>query len=233
MGDWRRTIEIAALAVLCLPGASRAEQAFPSHDVRIDVSVADAASVSVRERYLLDGPAGASMFELLENACSTIGPISASIDNRPFVLEASHRSPWTILRTTGGSTAGDGRELSLSYDVRLGGGVAVPIVLPSAVLGRAGESRGADVALRVEFGAALSGASVVLPRLERLGDSNAWQARLSAIPSVIHLGLAGSCDRALAGTTGGLEWRFWLFLATMAVWIPVYFWWFGRRGDLR
>ncbi len=38
-----------------------------------------------------------------------------------------------------------------------------------------------------------------------------------------------ACDAAPAGTSGGLEWRFWIFVATMAIWVPLYLWWFGRR----
>jgi hypothetical protein len=110
----------------------------------------------------------------------------------------------------------------------------LPLLVPAATLERAPGSRGAVVDLKVSF-AGGGGARVRLPRFEPTGRSGEWHARLLALPSVLRLELpaapAGRCDAFAAGPTGGLVWRALTFVGTMGVWIPVYFWWFGRRRD--
>jgi hypothetical protein len=231
VGRWRRPSGIAAAALLSLPAAAPAAPPFPSDTVRIVVSVDAPGSARVDEEYGVAQAVEAATFELLERPCATAGPIAATVDGRPLRLEESRRGPWTILRA---SNVPSGVAV-LRYSVRLAGDDAsVPIVVPAAPLQQAPQSDGADVALHVVFATVLREATVALPRLDRSGDG-LWRAHLLAIPSVVVLRLPPRlrtpCGRALAGTTGGLEWRFWIFVATMGAWIPVYFWWFGRRDD--
>lgn len=234
MARWHYPLGVAALAALLSPaGAGAQGRPFPSHDVRIDVSVLDAAAASVVETYARDADAQDAAFEVLDSPCATVGAVSATVAGRRLTVNVSRRGPWTLIRAT--DARRERRAIQVRYGVRLeGAGAAVPVVLPAAALEPAGRLRGADVTLRVTFASAIERGAVLLPRLERAGGG-VWEARLPAIPSVVRLRLAGgrpaACDRALPGTTGGLEWRFWIFVATMAAWIPIYFWWFGRRNE--
>ena len=105
-------------------------------------------------------------------------------------------------------------------------------LVPAAALQRAPDSRGAVVDLNVTF-AGDSGARVRLPRFEPTGRYGEWRTRLLALPSMLRIDLPAAstdrCDAFQAGPTGGLVWRALTFVGTMGLWIPVYFWWFGRR----
>jgi hypothetical protein len=104
--------------------------------------------------------------------------------------------------------------------------------VPAAALQRAPDSRGAVVDLNVTF-AGDRGARVRLPRFEPTGRSDEWRTRLLALPSMLRIDLPAAstdrCDAFQTGPTGGLVWRALTFVGTMGLWIPVYFWWFGRR----
>jgi hypothetical protein len=120
----------------------------------------------------------------------------------------------------------------VSYSTRLGARHStLPLLVPAAALQRAPDSRGALVDLNVTF-AGDGGARVRLPRFEPTGRSGEWQTRL-ALPSMLRIDLPAAstdrCDAFQAGPTGGLVWRALTFVGTMGLWIPVYFWWFGRR----
>lgn len=224
MAGWCRRPALVALALLA-PAAVSAAPRFPSHTVRIDVAVAD-GTAHVDESYDLDAPVGDASFEFLADACSSVGPISATAGGRPLTLTASHHGPWTTLQAGVDSAA----PIRLRYDVQVQG-AAIPIVMPAAALGPAGQLRGADVSLQVRFANASEAATVLLPRFDRGEQPGTWRARMLAIPSTVRVRVpgAGVCGRALAGTTGGLGWRFWIFVLTMVAWVPIYFWWFGRR----
>lgn len=210
--------------------AAESPQRFPSSAAAIDVSVTP-TSVRVREEYVLRHPVQALAFEVLDNPCSSIGPIGVTFEGRTLRIDAIQRAPWTELRTSGMPTSG-GSSLQIIYDVHVTGrDAAVPIVLPAATLERADGNRGANVSLRVAFDRDVRAAAVLLPRLSQDRSGSTWEARLLAIPSVVRLRIASAtaCDRSLNGSSGGLERRFWTFVAVMAVWIPVYFWRLGRR----
>jgi hypothetical protein len=52
------------------------------------------------------------------------------------------------------------------------------------------------------------------------------------MPSSIRIDMPsalGACARSTAGSTGGLEWRFVVFVGTMVIWVPAYLLWFTRR----
>ncbi len=235
MARWRRRIGAAGLSALLSVGGALAQgRTFPSHDVGIEVSVADRSTASVVETYVRDGGTRSAAFEFLDNPCSTVGPVGATMAGAPLALDVSRRGPWTLLDAP--DLRPGGGPLQVRYRVRLeSADAAVPIVLPAAALEAAEGLRGAEVTLRVTFARPIERASVLLPRLEPSGDRQVWEARLLAIPSMVRLRLpAGrprTCGRVLPGTAGGLEWRFWVFVATMAAWIPIYFWWFSRRDD--
>lgn len=231
-----RTAMLAA--ALLLPRSGAAAAVFPGHSARIDITIAEAARATVVETFLPGADLDAPPFELLDQPCAIVGSIVIRSAGHTLPYVISHHRPWTFL-------TGDERELRSRERIRAGEAIeieygvgldasdaTIPLVVPSAPLRSLPDSRGADVTLRATFGAGVDGASVVLPRFER-AKPGTWGAHMLAVPSAVRVHLPGGrpsgCGRVFAGSTGGLEWRFWIFVATMATWIPIYFWWFGRE----
>ena len=222
----------AALAVLLAQARTAAAEAvsFPAREVRVEVTIGADARAFVREEYVLTRAVDAAAFELLDVPCSRLGPITSVLDSRAIAFDATRRARWTRLRATGIAAAA-GAIWRIEYPVETGGGEAtVPLVLPAATLERLAGTRGAAVTIAVTFA---GDGEAALPRFDHDAGSRTWRARLLALPSVIRVRVPAAapvaCDAATAGTSGGLEWRFWIFVATMAIWVPVYLWWFGRR----
>jgi len=70
-----------------------------------------------------------------------------------------------------------------------------------------------------------------MPRLVPQPSGDTWAATMLAIPSIVRVDvppLGGSCTGDTS-PTGGLGWRFAVFVLTMAVWVPAYLVWFGKR----
>jgi hypothetical protein len=205
---------------------------FPARDVRVSITVAADGAAAVREEFALTGALHGAAFELLQAPCSTIGPVSASVDGRRVAaeLDRESRAPWALFRIAS-DQAGD--VLALSYDARLiGSEGSSPIAVPSAILEPAADSRAARVAIDVALGQGLTDFQVLMPRLETTA-TNHWQGRLLAMPSMLRVRApresAAACDPHVAGSAGGLEWRFAIFAAAMTIWVPLYLWWFGKR----
>jgi len=222
----------AALAVVLAGARTAAAQAasFPAREVRVEVTIGADARARVREAYVLTGAVDAATFELLDVPCARLGPVTSVVDNRAIAFDASRRAPWTTFRAAGIGAAA-GAVWRIEYLVETGGGdAAVPLVLPAATLERVAGTRGAAVTIAVTFA---GDGDATLPRFDHDAGSRTWRARLLALPSLIRVRVpraaSVACDAATAGTSGGLEWRFWIFVATMAIWVPVYLWWFGRR----
>ncbi len=228
----RRACAFAAL--LAWARVASAQPTFPAHDVQIAVTVHDAASADVVEQYALTSPLNDAPFSLFAPPCTGVGPIAATLGDRRLPVDAGDTShaPWTTLRLGGSSIGGRaGEVLTLRYDVRMAGSDAtVPLALPSAVLQRAGGARGAAVRIDLRIDDVVEYARVRLPRLDRAARDRAWHGLFLAVPSFIRVELPGAarCDRPLAGSAGGLEWRTAVFAGTMATWVPIYLWWFGR-----
>jgi hypothetical protein len=227
-------LALATLPALARDGAAQ-EAVFPSHDVRVEITVDDAGAATVREEYALTGPLRRATFQLLGDPCATVEPVSATLDHRALALDTASdvRGPWTFFQLASISGLSDsGATCRLQYEVRTRGLEAtVPIALPAATLEIAEGERGARVTLAVVFASPES--RVLMPRLERAALQTRWEGRFLAIPSIVRVQsasrIAGGCDRQIGGSTGGLEWRFAVFAGTMAIWVPVYLWWFGRR----
>jgi len=242
----------ASLALLSFVAGERsaaAQDVFPSREVRIEIAIGADQSASVREQYALTrplqaidsgshsgSPADATTFEFLSLPCSIVGPVTASINGRTTTVraDAQTRAPWVSLTVPPAFTAVDTGVWRLQYDVRFAGATpAVPIAMPSATLARAEGSRGADVAIDVTFPDQPPAARILIPQLHRTGAANRWTGRFLAIPSSVRAEWpengAAACDAAIAGSAGGLLWRFAIFAGTMVTWVPLYLWWFGRK----
>jgi hypothetical protein len=226
----------ALAALLASPRDLLAQQAFPSREVRIFVSAGAGGTFSVTEQYALTRKLDDTSFEILGNACVEIGVPTARIDGDAFLFpsRSDARGPWTVFRAQPPPTfrgADDWFQLEYTVTPR-GAHAVVPIAMPASTLESAPGLRGADVVLHVQIADAAD--RIVTPRLEPDSTPEIWVGRLLAIPSSVRIDLAAAgaaCAAETPGTTGGLEWRFAIFAATMAVWVPLYLVWFGRRPD--
>ena len=211
---------------------------FPSSVARVDVAVDEDGRATVRETFQLRAMPAAVSFRAPAAACAPLAGVTAALDERHLPLTSSGDGPWQTFQITAladASTVGSASppsSLVVSYSTRLGARHStLPLLVPTAALQPAPDSRGALVDLHVTF-AGDGGARVRLPRFEPAGRSGEWQTRLLALPSMLRINLpavsADRCDAFQAGPTGGLVWRALTFVGTMGLWIPVYFWWFGR-----
>ena len=159
------------------------------------------------------------------------------VDDRPVAIAPAEdrRGPWTTLRFTGTSAA---RMWHISYEVTTHGSVAaIPIVMPVSSLEDESGRRGARVSVDVQWTGAPDVVSVVMPRLVSQ-SGNDWNGTLLAMPSTVRVSMparpgAGSCRYDDTGYASGLEWRFAVFVLTMAVWMAAYLAWFGRPWAAR
>ncbi|HEY7284880.1 MAG TPA: hypothetical protein VH497_05545 [Vicinamibacterales bacterium] len=238
----RRTLSAAGLAIagflLSVRGGSAADTPFPSHDVRVHASVGEDGRATVNEEYTLTAAIARTPFQFLSDPCAVVGPVSGAIGAREieFATAAGSHTPWTFLDGDfGGAFDAAAGALKLRYEVHTRGAqVVVPLVMPATALALADGARGARVNITVAWTGADGAARVALPRLEPSTSPNEWQAELLAMPSSIRLDtapVAGSsaCARSSDGPTGGLEWRFVVFVGTMVIWVPTYLLWFARR----
>jgi hypothetical protein len=229
-------VAFAGLMLSARFGAA-ADVRFPSHEVDIQIVIGADGRALLSQKYQLAGSVGDALFEYLSDTCSTVGPISGSIDGRAaaFTDDTDERRPWTLLRIRPAGAANGGGVLELRYDVvTRGTALVLPIVMPAVDLEAAEGGRGARVNLSVHWTGSSGAARVVMPRLEPASAPAVWEARLLAIPSSVRIDLSAAtggetCDERVAGTTGGLEWRFVVFVGTMVIWVLAYMWWFGTR----
>lgn len=207
----------------------------------MDVAIDAEGRATVRETFQLSGVPSATSFRAPEAPCARLDGVTATLDERHLPMAPSGSGPWQSFQLTAPSPesvaglASPPSSLVVSYSLQLGARQSMlPLLVPAATLQRAPGSRGAVVDLAVTF-AGDSGERVQLPRFESTGRPGEWHARLLALPSMLRLDLpaapAGRCDAFETGPTGGLEWRAMAFVGTMGLWIPVYFWQFGRRRD--
>jgi hypothetical protein len=234
----RLALALCAAAGILLSGRTgfSADVAFPSHQVHVELTIADDGKAEVREEYALTGPVAGSAFQFLNDPCSTVGPVAAGIDDHPVALrrDAVLHGPWTFFHADTAAEPGRGAVYRVRYEVSTRGtDVAVPILTPATTLEAAAGVRGARVDLVARWRGPSGGARVAVPRLDAASSPDVWQATLLAMPSTVRVDLTSAtrpaCAREFVGTTGGLEWRFIVFVATMAIWVQAYLWWFGRR----
>lgn len=233
-------IAIAVLLAFGPPPADAQGTRFPANDVRVEIAVGSNASATVRESYAITRElrGGLASFQYLASPCASIDSLSASIGGRPVAFATERNGPWVMLHdTTADVESVGGNTYQLQYVVHLDEREpAIPIVLPAAVLDRSDGKRGAAVLVRVRFSPPAAGARVLVPQLLPEPPGDAWSGTLLALPSLVRvrvpaIAAAAGCSRSLAGNEGGLTWRFAIFVAVMALWVPLYLWWVARRPD--
>lgn len=205
----------------------------PSHRAEIEAVVAHDGRATVHERFTLDPMPSTIELEWLVAPCVPLEELTVTVDDTAWVVEAADGGPWMRVRAMSpiAPPTPTGAPLVIVYRARLGQRTStLPVVMPRGTLTREPGTRGAAIDLRVTFE---SDGRVRLPQLAAASNPHEWRARLLAVPSMLRLEVPdasdAACGTALSGSTGGLEWRVSTFVATMAVWIPLYFWRFGRR----
>jgi hypothetical protein len=226
--------------MLLLAIAIRRTEAQPARvrtsGVRIEVILAAPDSAAVQEEYTLVSGSGALSFQYLSDPCATVGPVRITSNGTPVPYATEANVPWVMLHDT--SVAEPDRDssgVSLSYAVRLRGGIArIPLILPAATLLSVAGRRDAVVALSVSVTGRAGGARVTLPQMQPNDAANRWVGHYLAVPSIVRVQTGTSdagCERRLGGDSGGLEWRFVVFTGTMVLWVPLYLWWVSRRRE--
>jgi len=236
-----RTSRLALCVLLAAPihgWAQAPGPAFSTSDVRVTITVDASGRVAVRERFTVTGDVPATDFQYLAVPCAIVGPVRLSVSGSDVPLSTVDHAPWVVLRDPAAAPRPRSAvPLGIDYDVQLSGREAsVPIVHPAMPI-QASRGYGAGVVqVDVSFEDA-NGARVVLPQLRATG-AGPWTGRFLALPSVVRVdrGAASpdvACD-ARAGTKGNsgtFELIFFSFLATVALWVPLYLWWVSRQRD--
>jgi hypothetical protein len=229
----RRTESIAAAGLLLAAQAAQGQAApFPTAGVKIEIAVAPDGGARIHESYALAPGTTVPGFQYLSGPCATVDGVTFSLGDAPVHIAPLARGPWRELHPDAATRAtGGGAFLTVSYQVRLTGRwTSIPVVMPMAPLATgAGRTASAEIALRLPQGPP---AGPVLPRLTASGGGT-WTGAFNAIPSVVVLDRGAPqppcAEPAQPGDAGSFGVRFTIFLATLLLWIPLYFWWANRQ----
>lgn len=227
----RRISGRAPAALLCLGVASAAAQTvpFPAAGVRVDIVLDSSGTAHIDERYALAPGSTLPSLQYLSARCASVEAVAFTLANGPLGFQEVARGPWVELRFAAPpQVTGGGVFLTVSYVARIHGRVAsIPVLMPMAPLAAQSPAR---VTLTAPPDATVH---PVLPHLTR-DRPGTWTAEFRALPSFVRVDLGGAgaaCDeRRPAGNAGTFDLRFAIFIATLALWIPLYFWW-ARRQD--
>ena len=218
------------VAAAAVPTATaRGQTAFAVSDARVAIVVDTDRVAHVRATYALAQDVPLPSLRYLSARCATVERIAVSLAGVRLEPAATARGPWVDLALNAGSTHGQvGDTLVVWYVSQLSADVAsIPLLLPVAPL-----SRPARLDLRLPS----ADARPVLPHLSRDGAPDTWFATLRALPSAVRVDLgwpsAGPCaETQPAGEAGDFRIRLGVFIATLVLWIPLYFWWASRQPD--
>jgi hypothetical protein len=233
-----RSAWIGVALLASTPAMAEAQrEPYPVDSARIDLQVWR-DSTRVRQEYWLARAVRALDLTWFMNACASVGTPAATSGGLPVVFAADTNTPWVVLHdTTDAALLGEGPvRYVLSYVVTHGGGgqASIPVLQPNGPLGTRGGAVTPKVRLRVitEDG----DRRPVLPRFSLVREG-VWEASMVAIPAnVVARGpIAGdaTCDdeAPVAGENGDFPRLVALFVLTIVLWIPLYFWWATRKRD--
>ena len=214
---------------MCAAPPAHGQAVFGVQDARVDIAVDSAAVAHVRSTYVLAERAALPFLQYLTAKCAAVGRVSVSLGGDALELPPAERGPWVDLTPDVADRRGSpGDTLVVSYSVRLSATVAsIPLVIPAVPLAGA-----ATITLRLPPG----DARPVLPHLVR-GAAGTWTAQFRALPSAIrvdlgsHGGQRPCAETRPAGDAGTFSIRLAVFIATLVLWIPLYFWWASRQSD--
>jgi hypothetical protein len=232
-------IRAAVLVVgttLAWPSLAAAQRSrFPADSVHVVVAVTGDTAATVSAHLRLAAAVRTADFTYLARACTRVSALTVARPPLAAGIASDTSTPWVAIHDT--TELAPDASLSayeIRYDVSWTGDTPrIPLVMPAAPLGAAGSTPSSVV---IEVTLADSATRVVSPRMRRTGQR--WSSTLAAIPSTIVLsrpapGRDASCDKdeSSGGDAGSFHIRFALLLATMGVWVPLYFVWAARaRG---
>jgi len=223
------------LAMIATRAVAAQERDSAAVIVTIDADTSDAWRVETRVRLAADSgdTSRRAAFQYLARACARVGDVVLDDGSTAVTLATRIDGAWRALEDTLTTARGTRTGFTLRYIVtRTAAGADVPLVLPTFPIPRGANARLGNVQVIVRVPD--DRATVTFPRLER-ADARTWSARLVAIPSFVHVRLADDrspCGEAAPrGDDGGLSWRFWLLVAILVVWVPVYQWWALRQSE--
>lgn len=229
-----RTRAIGAAGALWFGASAALGQTapFPTAGARVEITVDSSGIARVAQSYALSPGTTLPDFQYLAGRCATMDSVALALGGAPLAIRAVRRGPWVELRLDSAAHAsGGGVFLTISYQATLSGRLAsIPVVMPMAPLAASTPAvRPAELILRLP---SRPGARPLLPHLAPTGPPT-WTSRFDALPSMVRLDLGpdrSPCDEPrTGGDAGTFDLRFAVFIATLALWIPLYFWWAQRQ----
>jgi hypothetical protein len=210
-----------------LPGQS----VFAVADARVDIVMDTARVARVRATYTLGQDASLPSFQYLTAPCTSIEAISVSLAGAGLELTAAARGPWVaVVPNPAGPRARAGDTVLVSHVVRLSAGSgSIPLVMPAAPLSRAAILTLSLLGTR---------ARPLWPFLTRSPEPDMWSTTSRALPSLVRVDPGPPSDATCAAIAprhdaGDFGARFGVFVLTLLLWIPLYFWWALRQTDPR
>lgn len=236
-GMWQKGVCTGCLAIVLVARVARAQrEPYPVDSARIVARVGRESSL-VQATYWFAREPRALDLTYLETSCSSVTGVDAHRGDATVSLVREENRPWVVLHDTSdvGELVTGPVAYRLAYRVRHLGGprLAVPLVQPAGPL----DARGARVAAKVQLHVSVAERDLARPEFPRFAEVRPaeWAADLVAVPSSIVMGVRRAaaeptpCELEIAGANGGFIRRVALFLLTLLLWIPLYFWWAARR----
>lgn len=232
---------LGVAVVLTAPRTLPAQrESLPADSVAIDVDVRPSQSL-VSARYWFARPVRALDLVHLTNSCTSIRDLRATRNGLVAGLTSDTTRPWVVWHDTSEVADAEG-SLTYAFTYRVDHGPAARLALPMVLPDRPLDARNAPVTPKVRLSVRIEGEpsnAPEFPRFVREPDGR-WSAALIAVPATIVVRGAlredqTPCDDAIRmeGSNGGFVTRLSAFIGTLALWIPLYFWWATRqrRGD--
>lgn len=209
------------------------------HRVSIKIDVSSPNRVSVVEEYRFSSPVSVierAGFLYLNDPCAPVESISLRAGQDEIQFEQQYRGSWAFLFLRTPPPQETPWTLEISYDVFLREADApIPVLLPGSSLVSTGAGPGL---IEVEVNAESSDQfTVPLPQIPLIDPSGRWRRTFLAIPSLVSLqwkeGVAVQTSQTCRQGTrevGLFNWNFYGFLASLMLYIVLYFVWAGRSN---
>ncbi|HXV85854.1 MAG TPA: hypothetical protein VD793_04100 [Gemmatimonadales bacterium] len=225
----RRISGIALTLAVALPLSGRAQDSFHTGHAHLTVQVDATGLAMVQAEFVPSAAADLPAFQYRRTSCTTVDSVVITLNGTAVPFSQSEAGPFVRLAPQERASPGD--VVVVTHRVTLSRAVtSVPVVLPAVSLTSA-----AEVTLRM---AGREGRPV-LPHLPRGDGPGTWTATLAALPAAVRVDLGRAPSAAVAacaapawtGDSGTFETRLAVFVATLVLWIPLYFWWAHRQPD--
>jgi hypothetical protein len=228
-----------AVAALCLTSAAEAQRSrVPADSVHISMVVEPSGRARSRMHVRLTAAVRTMDFTYLAHSCNSVTGIAFARAAVPLGLSIDSNPPWVTVHDTtelpdsASTTAYDGEWTTDLGDTES----SVPVLVPWGALGGLSPGVRPKVVIEVRFPPSDPRARVISPRMTRSGSG--WHATFNALPSSVRIraeqggrsdGCEGAGPRLIPGNSGRFPVIFASLIATMLLWVPLYFWWAHRQ----